>query len=239
MRFAPHTLALLQALFVTFLWSTSWVLIKRTLTVLPPLLFAGLRYTLAAVVLLPAVLRRRTEVHALTRAGWGRLVALGLLFYALTQGGQFVTLRHLEAVTFSLMFSFSPVLVALAGIVTLHELPSGMQWLGMAVFIGGALAYFAGSTILAGRALGMTMAALTVCANAGSALLGRWVNRGQRLSPVVVTGISMSVGALVMLTLGIAIEGWPAISLSTWGVIAWLAVVNSAFAFTLWNRSLG
>jgi drug/metabolite transporter (DMT)-like permease len=109
----------------------------------------------------------------------------------------------------------------------------------MAVFIGGALAYFAGGTILAGGGLGLALAALTVCANAGSALLGRWVNRGQRLSPVVVTGISMSVGALVMLTLGIAIEGWPAISLSTWGVIAWLAVVNSAFAFTLWNRSLG
>ena len=70
MVFTPRTRALLQALFVTFLWSTSWVLIKRSLAELPPLLFAGLRYTLAAVVLLPGVVRHRSEVRALTRANW-------------------------------------------------------------------------------------------------------------------------------------------------------------------------
>ncbi len=41
-----------------------------------------------------------------------------------------------------------------------------------------------------------------------------------------------------MLVLGLVIEGWPAISLRSWAVILWLAVVNSALAFTLWNRSL-
>lgn len=233
-----RTRALLQALLVTFLWSTSWVLIKQTLTELPPLIFAGLRYTLAAVVLLPGLFRRRAEVRALTRADWLRLVALGLVLYTLTQGGQFVTLRHLEAVTFSLVLNFTSVLVALAGIWTLHERPGRLQWLGVALFGVGAIGYFWGGAALTGRTLGLVLACLTMGANAGASLLGRWVNRGQRLTPLVVTGISMGVGAVVMLVLGLAIEGWPSISLRSWAVILWLAVVNSALAFTLWNRSL-
>jgi drug/metabolite transporter (DMT)-like permease len=46
--------AIAQALLVTFLWSTSWVLIKVGLSdlELPPLSFAGLRYLLAALILL-------------------------------------------------------------------------------------------------------------------------------------------------------------------------------------------
>ena len=44
-----HRYPRLQALFVTFLWSTSWVLIKIGLDQIPALPFAGLRYTLACV----------------------------------------------------------------------------------------------------------------------------------------------------------------------------------------------
>lgn len=235
----PRTHALLQALLVTFLWSTSWVLIKRTLTEIPPLLFAGLRYTLAAIVLLPGLIRRRAEVRELERGDWLRLIVLGLVLYTLTQGGQFVTLQHLEAVTFSLVLNFTSIPVALAGILTLHELPGRLQWLGIALFGAGALSYFWGGAALTGRGLGLVLACLTMGANAGASLLGRWVNRGQRLTPLVVTGISMGVGAIVMLVLGLVIEGWPSISLRSWAVILWLAVINSALAFTLWNRSLG
>ena len=47
-----HLQAVLTALFVTFLWSTSWVLIKLGLRAsLPTVTFAGLRYGLAWVFL--------------------------------------------------------------------------------------------------------------------------------------------------------------------------------------------
>jgi drug/metabolite transporter (DMT)-like permease len=52
---APRRSAALVALFVVFLWATSWVLIKFGLETIPPLTFAGLRYGLASLVLLPAV----------------------------------------------------------------------------------------------------------------------------------------------------------------------------------------
>ena len=230
--------AILEALLVTLLWSTSWVLIKRYLAEIPSLIFAGLRYTLAFLVLLPGLFRHRARVRTLTGREWGRLAVLGLVFYTLTQGGQFVTLAHLEAVTFSLLLNFSAVLVALAGIVTLREMPSRLQWAGIALFVAGTLLYFSTGATWEGRALGLTLAGLTVCANAAAALLGRWVNREQTLPPIVVTCISMGIGATVMLAVGLAVQGWPTITPEGWLVILWLAIVNSALAFTLWNHTL-
>ena len=43
---SSNLIPVLQALFVTFLWSTSWVLIKVGLKEIPAISFAGLRYTL-------------------------------------------------------------------------------------------------------------------------------------------------------------------------------------------------
>jgi drug/metabolite transporter (DMT)-like permease len=43
--------SVLIALLVTFLWSTSWVLIKVGLVDIPALPFAGLRYLFASIIL--------------------------------------------------------------------------------------------------------------------------------------------------------------------------------------------
>ena len=65
----PHLAAVLQALFVTFLWSTSWVLIKIGLDDITALTFAGLRYFLAFLFLIPLTLRRehRRGLQGLSR----------------------------------------------------------------------------------------------------------------------------------------------------------------------------
>jgi drug/metabolite transporter (DMT)-like permease len=48
----------------------------------------------------------------------------------------------------------------------------------------------------------------------------------------------MGIGAGALAFTAIGLEGFPAISTRGWLIIAWLAVVNTAFAFTLWNLSL-
>ena len=238
MGVSPRWRAILQALFVTFLWSTSWVLIKHTLDEIPPLTFAGLRYTIAFIILLPGLRKHATDVRALPRRDWGRLAALGLLFYTFTQGGQFLTLNHLEAVTFSLLLNFTSVLVALFGIVALREVPSRLQWGGIAIFIVGVLVYFFPASRSGGEALGFALAGITVCANAGAALLGRSILRDNRIPPLVVTVVSMGVGAVVLLGAGLVLQGLPPLTSSGWTVVVWLAAVNTALAFALWNRTL-
>lgn len=238
MKLSPRLFAILQALFVTFLWSTSWVLIKRSLAEIPPLTFAGLRYMLAFLILLPWLWRSRDDVRQLSARQWRQLIVLGFVFYTLTQGGQFVTLNHLQAVTFSLLLNFSAVIVAVFGIVALNEVPSRLQWAGIGLFLLGVLLYFAPFSILVDQWLGFVLAMVTVCANAAASILGRSVNRAGTMSPLIVTGISMGIGATVLLGSGLAVQGLPPLSLPAWFTIVWLAVVNTAFAFVLWNVSL-
>lgn len=42
----------------------------------------------------------------------------------------------------------------------------------------------------------------------------------------------------MLLVTGVLTQGFPRLSLSHWVIIGWLAVVNTAFAFTLWNHTL-
>jgi drug/metabolite transporter (DMT)-like permease len=43
---------------------------------------------------------------------------------------------------------------------------------------------------------------------------------------------------VALLTVGVALEGWPALDLRGWAIVGWLAAVNTAFAFTLYNHTL-
>lgn len=246
LQLSEHSRAVLQALFVTFLWSTSWVLIKVGLEDIPPLTFAGLRYFLAFLILLPIAAKRRSnhKPEPLRAHDWRRLAILGLLYYTVTQGTQFVALSLLPAVTISLLLNFTTVVVAFLGILYLGERLRWLQWAGTAVFILGALIFFyedllQSSVGLSSRELvGFAVAIAGVLANALSSVMGRGVNRDQRLSALSVTVISMGAGSAALLISGIALQGLPALKLSSWLIIAWLAVVNTALAFSLWNHTL-
>lgn len=235
-----HLTPVLQALLVTFLWSTSWVLIKFGLEEMPALGFAGLRYVLAFLALAPAVAASpdlRAQLRRLTGADWLRLAGLGVVFYTLTQGAQFVALDFLPAVTLSLILSFSPAAVALLGASFLGERLSRRQWSGLALFLFGAMVYFLPSGV-SFHGLGLAVGALAMLANSGGALLGREVNRRGDLHPLLVTVVSMGIGSLLLLAAGLATEGMPRPSGWGWAIVLWLAVVNTAIAFTLWNHTL-
>ncbi len=230
----------LQALFVVFLWATSWVFIKFGLQEIPALTFAGLRYVMAFLCLLPFLFlsNQRNSLRSLSMSQWVRLFILGLLFYALTQGASFVALAYLPAITVNLLWSFSSVTVALMGITWLAERPTLFQWLGIIMAVIGAVIYFFPVNIPKGQFVGVLVALLGVLANAGSSILGRAVNRSGEIHPLTVTVTSMGIGALILLVAGITTQGLPPLSGRSWAIIVWLAVVNTAVAFTLWNHTL-
>ena len=234
---SSRTYAILQALFVTFLWSTSWVLIKIGLADIPPLTFAGLRYFLAFLVLLPFAFARGS-FRGLGRRDWLSLLLLGLAMYAFTQGSQFFALDYLPAQTTSLLLSFSPALVALLGTWLLDETLDPRQWSGVLLYLLGALLYFYPAELPAGQLLGLGIAVFGLIANAAAGIVGRSVNRAGRLRPLTVTVVSMGAGSVLLLGSGTALQGLPQLGPGSWAIVVWLAVVNTAFAFTLWNHTL-
>jgi len=237
-----HVKAMAQALFVTFLWSTSWVLIKMGLREsLPPLTFAGLRYTLAFLCLLPFVVtnpRHRASLRNITYQNYVQLIILGVVFYAVTQGALFVGLAYLPAATLTLLLNLSPIFVALIGISFSHESSSMYQWGGIFLSTIGVIIYFLPLNIPASQIFGLSIAAVGVIANSVSSLLGRRINHQSGLSPIIVTSVSMGIGGLLLLVTGVLTQGFGEISPTEWLIIGWLSVVNTAFAFTLWNNSL-
>jgi drug/metabolite transporter (DMT)-like permease len=236
----PHFWAVAQALVVTFLWSTSWVLIKIGLEDIPALPFAGLRYTLAFLFLFPFALRsgQLTSLRGLSTRTWLCLVALSLLFYSITQGAQFLSLSYLPAAMVSLMLSFTTILVALLGIVLLGERPAAIQWVGIGLYLVGVLVYLYPVSLLKAEMIGLIVAGVGVLANALSSILGRDVNRSSELSPLIVTLVTMGIGGVVLLVGGVVVQGMPRLTLTHWVIVLWLAVVNTALAFTLWNHTL-
>jgi drug/metabolite transporter (DMT)-like permease len=96
--------AILLALLVTVLWSTSWILIKKGLPGVPPLTFAGLRYGLGFLILVPFIFSRqqRKSIENLTKKDWLLIVLFGILNIAITQSAQYLGLNLLPAVTVSL-----------------------------------------------------------------------------------------------------------------------------------------
>lgn len=232
--------AVILALLVTFLWSTSFVIIKLGLKEIPPLVFAGLRYSIAFAVLLPFLFTNKNKevLKNLTRKDWLNLTLLGILFYAFTQGTQFIGLSLLPAVTVSLWLNFTPLVVAVLAIFLIKEIPTLLQRFGVVLFIAGILTYFYPVSLSNNQTTGLIVMTIGVLANAASAVLGRSVNKKSHLNPVVITVISMGIGSFILLTAGFSLQGFPSITTQNILYLLWLAVVNTALAFTIWNYTL-
>jgi drug/metabolite transporter (DMT)-like permease len=233
--------AILLALLVTVLWSTSWVLIKIGLrNDLPPLSFAGMRYAIAALMLAPPVLfsaRERTILFSLNRKDWLNLTLLGIVIYTLAQSAQFVSLAYLPAAMVSLILNLTPTMVGIMSIFWRQERANRMQWVGIVVTLGGTLLYFL--PIIEGRlaVIGIAAALVGLVTNSGATLMGRHINLQSHLSPLVITFVSMGIGSALMLLSGGLLYGFGSPSPLDWGIIVWMALVNTAFAFTLWNKT--
>ena len=234
--------AILLAIFITVLWSSSWILIKMGLrSELPPITFAGLRYTLAFLCVAPFVLAKsvyRREIHNLRPRDWMQLVLLGVLLYTITQTAQYASLLHLTAAMLSLILNLGSLFVAISGVFILHETPSPRQWVGVLLTVLGAGLFFLPVSISASQWIGLLFALICLAGNVFASLFGRHVNRSGSYSPIVVTVISMGVGSILMLLIGLITQGTGDLSTRDWLIIAWLAVVNTAFAFTIWNTTL-
>jgi len=64
-------------------------------------------------------------------------------------------------------------------------------------------------------------------------MLGRSVNRDDGLPVLTVTVVSMGIGSGRLLTVAVVHDGIPRLAPSSW-----LAVVNTAVAFTVWNHTM-
>jgi drug/metabolite transporter (DMT)-like permease len=129
------------------------------------------------------------------------------------------------------------VIVLVLGVVFLGEYPTRLQLGGMALVFLGAYLFFRAS--LSGYDLiGVVITLLSGVGWGAYLVASRLLFIRDEIDPLGLTAFSMGSGTAVLAAAAFAVEGLSSVSLTGWGIILWLGVVNTALAFFLWNHAL-
>ncbi len=231
-----HALALIEVLLVSLIWGSSFIFVKMALADLGPLTLGGLRYFLGFAALAPFMLRNRRAV-TLTRSHWLRLLLLGLSAYTIGNGAMFWALKYLSATTVSFLMSLVTLLILFGGILWLREIPNRMQTAGIIATMVG-IAMFFSPGLRPGEPLGLAILTIGLLSFTLFGLLGRDVARERQVDTLTLTAIPLALGGGILLLIAIPLEGLPHASPGTWGLVLWLAAVNTALGYILYNHAL-
>lgn len=227
-------------------WGTSYTVIDVGLQRLPPLLFGGLRYDLAAVLLFAVAAARGNRLRPRTRREWAVVAIGGTFLVGLHIAALFVGQRYVASATAAIVLSTTPILTPLfawailgtrIGVRTAIGAVFGL--VGVAVVAGWQppLAMpTVGASGLASLAVpgGETLGVLLLFAAAATFALGAVLldRLPASLPPATAQAWMMLIGAL-QLHLGSPALGESAgvIDAPAVGAILYLAVVSGAFGY--------
>ena len=220
----------LIALAVMAVWGTNFVVIRMGLDVLPPLLFAALRFTLAAA---PALFLARPKVPWRDLATYGVLIGVGqfgLLFLAIDG----LIAPGLASLLVQVQVFFT-IAFAMRGT---GERFARVQWLALALAVAGVIviaAHTGGATRIGG--------VLLVLGAALSWSLGNMVQRRAGRIDMLAFVVWASLFAIPPLfALALVFEGPRAVAGGiaaatwvTWAAVLWQAVGNTMFGYGAWG----
>lgn len=229
-------IAIAEALCVTVILGLTLVLVKLVLSDLGPFTITASRYSLAFVMLMPFLLFRGGLGHY-SYPLWMRFILLAVSFYVVGNVALYLGLKFIPATTGSLLLNFVPLLVVLAGIVFLREIPTLMQVAGLTVVLVGSAVFFS-SGLRSGEPVGIAIVSIGLIGIAVFSLTGREIQRKQLTDTLTLTAIPIGIGSIILLPLALLVEGIPHAPLPTWAIIFVLAGLNTAGVYALMNHAL-
>ena len=221
-------LHLLIALLVPITWGFGFVLAKAGLEHFPPLLLMGMRFLIAALILVWFV--------PVPRRHWRILTLIALTSATLQYGLTFSGLARMDATPAILLVQSEVVFGSIIAALMLREWPTRRQIVGMAVSIGG-IATIVGAPSLQGQMFGVCLV-LSGCLfwAFGQVLVRRL---GNALSGFQLTAWIGVIAAPQMLLASVLIEGNPlpalaGATISDWVAVGYLGVVMTVVGYSAW-----
>lgn len=224
-------------LVLCLIWGSTWLFIKLGLQALPPLTFAAIRFIISCAIVF-AIIRIRGIQLPRARANWILLAITGILSFACNYGLVFWGEQHISSGLAAVLQATLPAF----GLVFAHlHLPSErLSWArigGVVLGVCGVGVVFSNQLAIAG-----TMALAGCVALILSAMFAAYSNvlvkaYGKNMDPAVLAAGQMLFGLLVLLLVGIPLEGNPL--RYHWTPVAfiallYLAVVGTVIAFLLY-----
>lgn len=225
---------LLLALAVVFVWGTNFVVIKWGLAEFPPFVFASLRFLLCV---LPWILFiRRPQVS------WAKLAAFGVLLGAGQFGLLFLAMRSDVTPGLASLIIQTQVFFTIGMAVALQGDRVGVpQLLALSLAVAGValIGWHAVSDGASVTLLGLGLVLAAAASWAGANMVVRSVGKVDALA-FIVWASPFSLPPLF--ALAFAVHGTDAVAASLrdanwvgWAAVAWQAVGNTLFGYSVWN----
>jgi drug/metabolite transporter (DMT)-like permease len=235
-------LALAAASAQTAISVANYFIAHATVALIPPLVAALLRFVGSALLLLALLLlTRRNDPHPrLAGADLLRVCGLGLAGVTLNQTAFLYGISLSTPARSALIYAVTPLLVLLAGRLR------GRESLGGGRLAGVLLALFGVGLVLSRRG-GLHSASLLgdVVMIGGTFCWAAYTAFGQgllrRYGTIQVTAVSLSVGSIFFLPVGIPAALGAELAAApprAWAGVAWLIVVNSVVSYLCWSYAL-
>ena len=253
-RFATLTATDGLLLISTVIWGANYSLVKLAVQQIPSHLFNVIRLVIAACLFVGAIVATRgggplgrprpgswrADAWSLTAREWLALAGLGLVGHLIYQLGFIGSISRSSASNTALILGCSPVAVALLTAAVGHERVSRWHWAGAALSVLGIYALAGRGAALSNTSFRGDMAAvLAVCCWATYTVGSKPLLA--RHSPMVVTGLSMTFGALFYLPLGLAASrgfDWSTMTAFGWTVVVYSGVFSLFVGYLIWYTSV-
>jgi drug/metabolite transporter (DMT)-like permease len=227
------------------IWGSNFAIVKSALADFPPLVFNTLRLAIASGLFLAAMAVQRPTGAAETPArltfdDWRQLMRLGIIGHLVYQLLFVAGVARTSVGNAALIFGCTPVTVSLLSSLAGHERIPVTRWVGLALSLVGLYAVVGHRTSwtvenLAGDALVLVaMFCWSLYSVMSQPLL-------RRHSALMVTGWSMTIGAVMYLVLSVPAfvnTDWEQISTESWWLMVWSAVFSMALAYIIWYTAV-
>jgi len=229
-----QTLLILAALFCTyFIWGSTYLAIRFGIESFPPFLMAGIRFTIAGVILY--IVMRFLGAPNPTKQQWLGASAVGLLLPALGNGTVCYVQQTVSSGVAALSIATAPIWMAIFSSIWGHKI-STKEWLGIAVGLVGIVLLNLGGSLHGDFA----SALLLIFAAASWSFGSVWGKRLAMPQGLMASAAQMLAGGVALLMMSATQgEAWPqTISLKSWGALLFLVVLGSLVAYSAYQYLL-
>lgn len=229
------------AIIACLLWSTAYAGIKLGLQYDTPFHFAGIRFIISGLIILPFTIRPSLYIK-MVRDNWKVFVWVTILQIVINYSLFYQGLNLVPGALGAVVYGAQPLIIAVVAAIMNKDdqitrnkivtIISGIS--GVFLISIGRQAFKLGSEI---EILGILM--ITV-ANIATAMSNVLISlRGKKVNPLVLSSFSLFFGGVILFLISIPAEHAPAghQPLQYWMILAWLSFMAST-AFSIWFKLL-
>ena len=229
-----QTLLIVAALFCTyFIWGSTYLAIRFGIESFPPFLMAGVRFTIAGLILYVAM--RYLGSPNPTKQQWLGAGVVGILLPALGNGTVCYVQQTVSSSVAALSIATAPIWMAVFSSFWGHRIVA-REWLGIAIGLAGIVLLNLG-----GSFSGDFMSAFLLIFAAASWSFGSvWGKHLPMPKGLIASAVQMLAGGIALLIASsVAGESWqPVVSPKSWGALLFLIVLGSLIAYSAYQYLL-